>query len=66
MEGRFILLPAAKLRDIMVLDAAGRKLYHARGESLTGRIDRSGWGAGTYLIRAISAKGPVSRWLNLD
>jgi uncharacterized protein len=65
-EGRYILLPAESLRDVMVLDAAGRKLYHARGESLTGRIDRSGWGAGAYLIRAFTAKGPVSQWLNLD
>lgn len=65
-DTRLIVLPAGSLREVMVLDASGRALYHARGESPAGRIDRSGWGAGDYLLRATTATGAVSRWIRLD
>jgi type 1 glutamine amidotransferase len=51
-DKRFITISApAGLRVIDVLDASGRSLYHAAGKSLNGRIDRSQWGSGRYLVR---------------
>jgi type 1 glutamine amidotransferase len=63
-DERFITLPAG-LHDVMLLDAEGHTLYRAAGKS-AGRIDRSRWGAGRYLLKASTAKGNASRWIDLD
>jgi|GEM_PF-1363083 len=55
-----------KILSVTVLDASGHSLFHADGAQAAGRIDRSGWGAGAYLIRATTAKGQGSQWLDLQ
>jgi type 1 glutamine amidotransferase len=55
-DKRFIRISGpAGLRAIDVLDASGRRLYHAAGNAPSGRIDRSQWGSGRYLVRIATA-----------
>lgn len=58
--------PGMTVRSLALVDASGHVLYQARGKSLTGRIDRSAWSAGSYLLRATTSRGPISQWLKLD
>ncbi|MDB5105414.1 MAG: hypothetical protein JWP91_3103 [Fibrobacteres bacterium] len=64
-DTRFITLPAGGLRGVTVSDAAGHALYRSGEREAVDRIDRSHWGAGRYLVQAVSAQGRVAQWLEL-
>ncbi len=65
-DAQSINLPSGGLADVVLMDAAGHTLYRARGPEKIARIDRSGWGAGRYLLQAKTAGGRISQWLRLD
>jgi type 1 glutamine amidotransferase len=60
-----ISIDSGRLESVAVLDASGKTLFRGRGPVVSGTLDRSEWGAGSYLIRAIVSGAATSRWIQL-